>query len=1515
MEWKNAIVFISSTFNDMHAERDYLIKEVFPELTEWCEDRKIRLTDIDLRWGVTEEESNNSQTIETCLRHVDKSRPFFLCFLGQRRGWIPDFNNGSISKKIDLSNINEITFDYSTDKVGGFKVFIDDEEVACKKISNAGSELEWNTLTLDVSSYNEVILKFEAFTGSINLSKIFCLSNLIFDNNLDGWEYNSHIFLNENENFVSLIASDISDNTQKRYTGIANLDGRSATEMEIEHALLKPIHMFLKEKEYDCPPAKHSLFFFRNPSYVDKLSESQKLIYTNDSEGEESKIKFADSELEKTKQIIRNRKDSEDAKSDSDVTKTNVMISEYSGDWNPDIIIPELTHYDNGEGNGRLINFKCGDEPLKDVLLNQLKNQIALAYPENMEIVIETDLQRDINQQEIFCYLNSEGFIPRPKYTQKLKDYVEYDGGEICLVSAEAGYGKTMLLAKFATDFNENYPNKKLYKRFCGASDLSSDIYSLWKSIMGEAGLSEDEEFYPKNLEELKRNIPEILQFIADKGDCVIIIDAVNQMPDGINMIRWFDEIPDNLKLIISVKEDKNDEIFDSKLQNIKNRNIISGFEIHELDDNDKKDLIKEYLKNYLKSLDEDQIDAICSFEGSKNPLFLKILLAELRVFGSFDQLKEKIQSFGESPVSAFKNVLTRLEKDEEDIKADKLAYLIFSLLANARIGLSENELKTIIQNETGLGEKSIQDAIRLNLRQVRQFMARKEGRHDFFYESFKLAAQEKYADLKIKSNKLLANYFKDNAEFDDNYSFNGDLNNDKDYLRSFNEIPYHLDASKNYEELITVLSSYDFIKNKLELSDINNVIQDYLFSKDHKFNKVEDHPVILIGRSLELSAPVLNEHPEQLPIQLWGRMKGIDDEVIERLLTNVDSSTTDKWLKSNTNTLYSPKSAIIKRIKPEGRKATSAIEITPNKNIINCNEDGMIDIFDMNLNELEVLDKGDSKIVKLIPEDNALLIAYADGTIKKWDMINRMVIKDDYPKIDAEITDIYLSKTYKKIYVSSHTGIFSIDVDTNELRKEAIEAKNYNQILVPRRNEAILVCDEKEVDGWDVYEMRKAYNKHHQQNDDEDSSTKIDTSEEIRFMGLNKRFLTLISENGQMKFWNTLKNSGGGESIDEAQVCSPNDKFRQAKTLEDENEIITISDMGVLRVWDIPQPRSPKFGDPVIDIQTGIKSPTAIDYYNDGTDRWVIVGNKNNDVSVIDLKKEIEEDKTIRHAESVLSIKIDDNHMITASDNGEIFTWDKDSEQFINRYSNDFRCNSLSYNREDKKLIFAGVKAEKDGKKTYKIADCDITDEMWQANDMENNEAIPLEVDEKINSEEIIDIAQNSSGMVFLEKNKLVIGSDETNFDKVATTLTTKFDSGEVFVGFEDGSIAKYPGEVSFDKPVQSSVTKIKVTDDDKLIAGYEDGSLELFSLEGTHNSADGLKHEKAVTNIDVISNSEIATVSEDNTLKFWDIETGKCTYTYFLDIYATAINVDGDKLVVGDALGNVRFYYIENS
>ena len=98
--WKTVRVFISSTFKDMHAERDYLVKHVFPELAQWCEERLIRFYDVDLRWGVTTDDEENENAVTTCLDSIDDCRPFFLCFLGQRRGWIPFQRENDIQQNI-----------------------------------------------------------------------------------------------------------------------------------------------------------------------------------------------------------------------------------------------------------------------------------------------------------------------------------------------------------------------------------------------------------------------------------------------------------------------------------------------------------------------------------------------------------------------------------------------------------------------------------------------------------------------------------------------------------------------------------------------------------------------------------------------------------------------------------------------------------------------------------------------------------------------------------------------------------------------------------------------------------------------------------------------------------------------------------------------------------------------------------------------------------------------------------------------------------------------------------------------------------------------------------------------------------------------------------------------------------------------------------------------------------------------------------------------------------------------
>lgn len=83
-------VFISSTFRDMMRERDLLVKEVFPELRRKCVQRFVTFTEVDLRWGITEEQANEGHVLPLCLVEIERSRPYFIALLGERYGWIPD---------------------------------------------------------------------------------------------------------------------------------------------------------------------------------------------------------------------------------------------------------------------------------------------------------------------------------------------------------------------------------------------------------------------------------------------------------------------------------------------------------------------------------------------------------------------------------------------------------------------------------------------------------------------------------------------------------------------------------------------------------------------------------------------------------------------------------------------------------------------------------------------------------------------------------------------------------------------------------------------------------------------------------------------------------------------------------------------------------------------------------------------------------------------------------------------------------------------------------------------------------------------------------------------------------------------------------------------------------------------------------------------------------------------------------------------------------------------------------
>ena len=93
-------VFVSSTFRDMQAERDELVLKIFPQLRRLCEERGVTWGEIDLRWGISDEQKADGQVLPICLEEIKRCRPYFIGLLGERYGWIPTAISDEVLERV-----------------------------------------------------------------------------------------------------------------------------------------------------------------------------------------------------------------------------------------------------------------------------------------------------------------------------------------------------------------------------------------------------------------------------------------------------------------------------------------------------------------------------------------------------------------------------------------------------------------------------------------------------------------------------------------------------------------------------------------------------------------------------------------------------------------------------------------------------------------------------------------------------------------------------------------------------------------------------------------------------------------------------------------------------------------------------------------------------------------------------------------------------------------------------------------------------------------------------------------------------------------------------------------------------------------------------------------------------------------------------------------------------------------------------------------------------------------------
>ena len=79
-------IFVSSTFQDMHYERDIIHDRVTPALNAVARQYGESVAFCDLRWGVNtgelESEAGSRKVLSVCLEEIDRCRPYMLVIWG-----------------------------------------------------------------------------------------------------------------------------------------------------------------------------------------------------------------------------------------------------------------------------------------------------------------------------------------------------------------------------------------------------------------------------------------------------------------------------------------------------------------------------------------------------------------------------------------------------------------------------------------------------------------------------------------------------------------------------------------------------------------------------------------------------------------------------------------------------------------------------------------------------------------------------------------------------------------------------------------------------------------------------------------------------------------------------------------------------------------------------------------------------------------------------------------------------------------------------------------------------------------------------------------------------------------------------------------------------------------------------------------------------------------------------------------------------------------------------------------
>jgi len=469
---------------------------------------------------------------------------------------------------------------------------------------------------------------------------------------------------------------------------------------------------------------------------------------------------------------------------------------------------------------------------LGQYILEDLWKVIEKRFPQEE---VPSPLERERMEHQAFATARIKVYIAQEEYFNRLDKHVSSESPPLVL-TGESGCGKSALIANWAERYNEKHPEDFIVMHFIGSSAESTNHISILRRIMEEIfERLNQEENIPNEPEDIINFFPVLLKEISARERVILILDGLNQLEDIDNsqILNWLPTyFPTNVRVILTC-------LLGCCLEVLYKRGY-STWQIQLLSLEEKRNFIIEYLAQYTKELESSQVELIAVSDQTSNPIYLRALLEELRVYGDYHTLQKRIKFYlnARTTDKLYERILERWEGDYERERLGLVGESL-SFIWASRKGLTETEILELLGSEGKNLPRAHWSPFYLA---VEESLINHGGLLNFFHNYIRQAVEKRYLstyDQQSLRHLQLADYFEKRNLIDE---------------RTADELPWQLVKTKTLEPASFINKLTFFLENRLKAGKpgITNLISkhissDYWYHSMVSLSKRSDNSSVLL--------------------------------------------------------------------------------------------------------------------------------------------------------------------------------------------------------------------------------------------------------------------------------------------------------------------------------------------------------------------------------------------------------------------------------------------------------------------------------------------------------------------------------------------------------------------------------------------------------------------------------------------------------------------------------------------